>query len=401
VGSGLIAAWWFSAVLPAPTAEKPAAREPGRPQTRPDEKDTRVARITGAADHGWPDEVKMLTPGEVRPGRKFELRSGLLEITFDTGAKVILQGPCEFKVESANGGFLSLGKLTARVVPKTPRPKKPVSFEIRTPPAVIVGSKMEVGAEVAGSGNLRAHVIQGEAELRLTGDAKAGTRALTLGKDESARVEFGKDRSVKVVRETAPPPRVRPRRVPLKLFNTGVGLKEGAADPHWAVVAAGKDAALKPRNAVTPPVERDRFLPDDPAQSQWISAADAPGDLPMPASYTFRTTFDVAGALPGTAVIRGRFLANTHIEAIRLNGRSIDVPEHGSKPPFVDWHRFTAREGFVAGTNTLEIDVAIDRSGEDGRTEIAGPPALRVELEGTAVHEARKDAEEPAARQNQ
>ena len=38
-----------------------------------------------------------------------------MEITYDSGAKVILQGPCTYEVESARGGFLSLGKLTARV----------------------------------------------------------------------------------------------------------------------------------------------------------------------------------------------------------------------------------------------------------------------------------------------
>ena len=51
-------------------------------------------------------------------GDKFALASGLMEITYDTGAKVILQGPVTYEVESAAGGFLSLGKLTARVEKK-------------------------------------------------------------------------------------------------------------------------------------------------------------------------------------------------------------------------------------------------------------------------------------------
>jgi hypothetical protein len=48
-------------------------------------------------------------------GDKFALASGLMEITYDTGARVILQGPVTYEVESATGGYLSLGKLTARV----------------------------------------------------------------------------------------------------------------------------------------------------------------------------------------------------------------------------------------------------------------------------------------------
>ena len=48
-------------------------------------------------------------------GAKYSLASGFMEITYDSGAKVILQGPCTYEVESALGGFLSVGKLTARV----------------------------------------------------------------------------------------------------------------------------------------------------------------------------------------------------------------------------------------------------------------------------------------------
>ena len=52
-------------------------------------------------------------------GRKYALASGFMEITYDTGAKVILQGPCIYEVESTTGGYLSLGKLTARVEKKS------------------------------------------------------------------------------------------------------------------------------------------------------------------------------------------------------------------------------------------------------------------------------------------
>ena len=50
-------------------------------------------------------------------GDKFALASGLMEITYDTGAKVILQGPVTYEVES-NGGYLSVGKLTGKLEKK-------------------------------------------------------------------------------------------------------------------------------------------------------------------------------------------------------------------------------------------------------------------------------------------
>ena len=48
-------------------------------------------------------------------GDRLALRSGLLEITYDTGGKVILQGPVAYELESPAGGYLSVGKLTARL----------------------------------------------------------------------------------------------------------------------------------------------------------------------------------------------------------------------------------------------------------------------------------------------
>ena len=40
-----------------------------------------------------------------------------MEITYDTGAKVILQGPVTYEVES-NGGYLAVGKLTGKLEKK-------------------------------------------------------------------------------------------------------------------------------------------------------------------------------------------------------------------------------------------------------------------------------------------
>ena len=63
-----------------------------------------VGRITGMVDCKWAGAAS--DSPDVPLGRKYELASGLMEITYDTGAKVILQGPVTYEVESANGGYL-------------------------------------------------------------------------------------------------------------------------------------------------------------------------------------------------------------------------------------------------------------------------------------------------------
>ena len=70
---------------------------------------------------------------DVPLGRKYELASGLMEITYDTGAKVILQGPVTYEVESARGGYLAVGKLTARVEKRGERVQSPQIPKSRIP----------------------------------------------------------------------------------------------------------------------------------------------------------------------------------------------------------------------------------------------------------------------------
>ncbi len=75
-----------------------------------------VGRVTGMADVQWADINTSTEKGNGVPlGRKYAIASGLMEITYDTGATVILQGPVTYEVDSHDGGFLSIGKLTARL----------------------------------------------------------------------------------------------------------------------------------------------------------------------------------------------------------------------------------------------------------------------------------------------
>ncbi len=76
-----------------------------------------VAQVTGMVDCRWDDPSKesFFNGIHVPLGKKFTLASGLVQITYYNGANVILQGPCSYQVDSAHGGYLSLGKLTAKV----------------------------------------------------------------------------------------------------------------------------------------------------------------------------------------------------------------------------------------------------------------------------------------------
>jgi hypothetical protein len=65
-----------------------------------------VGRITDMVDCRWADpQTEAFNGASVPLGRTYALASGLMEISYNTGAKVILQGPCNYEVESVTGGF--------------------------------------------------------------------------------------------------------------------------------------------------------------------------------------------------------------------------------------------------------------------------------------------------------
>jgi hypothetical protein len=174
-----------------------------------------VGRITGMVDCRWAkDESPPARLDYVAIGRRFQLDSGLLEITYDSGAKVILEGPANYEV-CANGGFLFAGKATGRLENdgddlsqdtqqgreesetvessgSLAVPPLPAAFAIRTPAAVIANLGAEFGMEVDREKCTVLHVFHGLAEVSPVA-ALEGQRELVLSENESVRVKIGED----------------------------------------------------------------------------------------------------------------------------------------------------------------------------------------------------------------
>jgi hypothetical protein len=148
----------------------------------------------------------------LRLGDRIGLKSGLLEITYDTGAVVILQGPVRYEVESPVGGYLSLGKLTARLGKKSEvRGQKSEvgglrsesdnqQFAIRTPTALVTDLGTEFGVEVDRQGVTKSHVFRGLVRVQaIAPEGKVKDDGRLLHENESARVERGGKGSILVM----------------------------------------------------------------------------------------------------------------------------------------------------------------------------------------------------------
>lgn len=141
-------------------------------------------------------------------GDKFVIAAGFMEIAYDTGAKVILQGPCTYTVESRSGGFLAVGKLTATLEKQTKKHAASdlsvASFFIRTPSAVVTDLGTEFGVNVSKEGYTSSHVFRGKVIFVAMNGGKRGGRGVTLGEHQSARTESDRrspDRYVVVASE--------------------------------------------------------------------------------------------------------------------------------------------------------------------------------------------------------
>jgi len=176
---------------------------------------------------------------------------------------------------------------------------------------------------------------------------------------------------------------------PILFSNTGVGAAApGLVDPNWVAQPYGGPFPMYETMGSPTTYPFPYWLLND-GVSQWISPQPSytptgPGDQAI--DWTFQTTFSLAGMVPSTAQISGRWLTDNQGIDIYLNGipLGLTTPLNTFGGP---WSLFAIPQGspFVAGSNTLDFIVR-NSVGATGN-----PVGLRVELSGTA-----NDVPEPA-----
>ena len=142
-----------------------------------------LAQLTRVDDAQWKEEPA--TADNEHVNRILQVHTGFAEFEFTQGAKVVVEGPAEFKVCSENSGFLRKGRLVATV------PVRAIGFTIETPTAKVVDLGTEFAAEVR-NGGTDVRVFRGAVELHQSGSnrtqASPQSGPLTLRAGEAARV---------------------------------------------------------------------------------------------------------------------------------------------------------------------------------------------------------------------
>lgn len=116
-----------------------------------------VATLTQVVDGVWVKNAAALRTGQLLgKGSRVALQSGMAKVTFECGAEIVLQGPCDFEVKDQMVGVLKAGKITANV------PHRAFSFAILSPQVDFVDLGTAFGVSVGASGKTELHVFEGE-----------------------------------------------------------------------------------------------------------------------------------------------------------------------------------------------------------------------------------------------
>ncbi|MGO9108889.1 MAG: FecR family protein [Thermoguttaceae bacterium] len=139
-----------------------------------------VAHIGPVKDVHW-DGAAPAIDAPLPAGSKLAFQQGLLEVAFDSGASVILQGPADVELKS-NSAILLRGSLTADV------PAEARGFAVQTPNSTVVdlGTRFEVDCQ---AGQTYVEVFVGRVRLQLD-DTQAGgsPQVLPLAAKKAVRV---------------------------------------------------------------------------------------------------------------------------------------------------------------------------------------------------------------------
>jgi hypothetical protein len=119
-----------------------------------------VAMITGMHDVQWAAaQAPRYQSERIATGNSLHLVQGVLELTFDSGVRVVIEGPAEFRVEDTSQSRLSRGKLVAFV------PEEGRGFTLHTPAARVVDLGTEFGVICEPTGVAQLTVFQGSVEV--------------------------------------------------------------------------------------------------------------------------------------------------------------------------------------------------------------------------------------------
>ncbi|MDP3072072.1 MAG: LamG-like jellyroll fold domain-containing protein [Opitutaceae bacterium] len=122
---------------------------------RPGAPEARIVRVESAT---WETGQTAPRIGDALDTRRLQLAGGLVELKFDLGATVIVEGPADFEVLGPQHAFLHQGRVVTRMAPGTK------GFILDSPRGRLIDQGTEFGVSVGPSGDTEVHVLEGKVD---------------------------------------------------------------------------------------------------------------------------------------------------------------------------------------------------------------------------------------------
>ena len=140
-----------------------------------------VGTLTNTFNAEWSGQEDMPTLGDVVRQGELNLIKGFAEITFNKGAKVVIEAPAKIELINDNKMFLLEGKLVAQV------PTEAFGFLVNTPDASMMDLGTEFGVVVSNKQS-DLHVLDGEVIIYAGQEEKANRKRETVTEGTNRRV---------------------------------------------------------------------------------------------------------------------------------------------------------------------------------------------------------------------
>lgn len=140
-----------------------------------------AARVTRLEAAVWTNPQASARTGDPVGDQRLSLASGLAEVTFARGARMLVEGPAELDVRGPQHAFLHQGRAVTRL------PAGSRGFILESPRGPLVDQGTEFAVNVGSSGDTEVHVLEGRVEARPDGPGQT----LNLTRDQAARLTPG------------------------------------------------------------------------------------------------------------------------------------------------------------------------------------------------------------------
>lgn len=140
-----------------------------------------VATLTDSINAKWADNDSMMRKGSrlADSRKRYVLREGLVEITFDNEAQAVIEAPADFQILADDRIGLTYGKVYATVPPGA------IGFAVYTPNTKVIDMGTEFGVEVDFKGTTELSVLKGKT-------------LLVAGKNDKTKMEVGEGTAKKI-----------------------------------------------------------------------------------------------------------------------------------------------------------------------------------------------------------